>query len=281
MSLLRFLIYGNILVSISVGVLTFGISVFLGFDESLFYGMSSFFATLFIYNLQRLLRFEDVKSQTSVRHEWLVRNKFIVIAICSFGALGAMTTYLVLGIQSDFFLVAGLSVLGFLYAYQGKTNSALRDLPFLKIYLITAVWALVCVLWPAYREDVLNPSTLYLLLSVGLYIFSATIPFDIRDLVYDKSSQKTIPQLLGVRGSKILAIISLLCSAIILYKMNALFLKNVFYYGAYIGMATLVFLTETKRKEMFFSGLIDGWIITLGLMFFYQFMFINLVPPGA
>lgn len=280
MILLRFVIYGNILVSLAVGILTFGISVFQGFDDSFLYGMSSFFATLFIYNLQRLLRFEDVKSQTSVRHDWLVSNKSIVLALCSIGSVGASATYFVLEIQSDFFLVGGLSVLGFLYAYKGKSRAALRDIPFLKIYLITAVWALVCVLWPAYRENTLNSSTYYILISIGLFIFSATIPFDIRDLVYDKSSQKTIPQLFGVQRSKTLAIVSLLGSAIILYSMNDLFLKNVFYLGAYIGMASLVLLTDTKRKEMFFSGLIDGWIIILGLMFFYQSMFINLVPSG-
>lgn len=268
MSLLRFIIYGNFLVSLSAGTLTFGVSRYLLSDDSLLYALCAFFATLFIYNLQRLLRFSEVKNQTSDRHKWLVRNKKLVILLCIIGGVGALTSYLILGLRSDVFMMFGLSVLGFLYAYGGAQKKALRDVPFIKIYLIMIVWSLVSVLWPAYRENVLTVDIIYLLLVVGFYIFAATIPFDVRDLSYDSDKHKTIPQIIGVSTSKLLSVTLLLVSAGIICFLDSSFLSNPFFYTAYIGMVTLSLLTHRKRQEMFFSGLIDGWIIWFGLMFY-------------
>ena len=268
MSVLRLIIYGNLLVSYSAGMLTFAISKYQGFEHSLLHGMCAFFATLFIYNLQRLMRFEDVKVQKSTRHEWLVKNKSFVIFLCVSGVIGAFLSYITLGVKSDIFLVLGLSIVGFLYAYKGLNTTALREVPFIKIYLISVVWTLDCVLWPAYRQESLNGDTLYLMISVGVYILAATIPFDIRDLVYDKSSQKTVPQLIGVGLSKALGLIALIVSALTLYKLEDAFSYSVLFYFAYVGMGLLVLLSSTKRKEMFFSGLIDGWISILAFAFY-------------
>jgi hypothetical protein len=269
MSFLRLIIYGNLLVSFSAGILTYGVSRYRGFEDAFIYGLSVFFATLFIYNLQRLMRFDDVKLNRSIRHEWLVSNKSLVVFLCIAGAVGASVAYLILGVESDLLLVFGLSILGFLYAYKGLNSRSLREIPFIKIYLISIVWASVSVIWPAYRQNELNTNTLYLLIAIGLYIFAATIPFDMRDLVYDKSDQKTIPQLIGVPLSKGVSILSLAVSAIILIAIHNEFAFSIFFYLAYFGVGLLVLLSNVHRKEMFFSGLIDGWIIVFAITLMY------------
>lgn len=268
MSLLRLLIYGNLLISLSAGTLTLGMSSYLLSDDALFYALCAFCATLFIYNLQRLLRFSEVKIQTSDRHKWLVRHKKIVLLLCIVGGVGTLTSYLILGLRSDVFMMLGLSVLGFLYAYGGEQKKALRDVPFIKIYLIVIVWSLVSVLWPAYRENILTVGVIWLLLVVASYIFAATIPFDVRDLSYDSKMHKTIPQIVGTRNSKVLSVVLLLVSAGIICSLDSSFLSNPFFYIAYAGMIILSLFTHPKRQEMFFSGLIDGWIIWFGLMFY-------------
>ena len=267
MKLIRFIIYGNILVSLSVGSLTFGTSIFQQLDHSILYGVCSFFATLFIYNLQRLMRFEDVKTQDSNRHRWIIQHKTSLISLSAIGLFGATTTYLFLGIGKDYILLGALTILGFLYAYQIKGKSAVREIPFLKIYLIAVVWTLVTVFWPSYREEMLGINIIFLITSVGFYIIAATIPFDIRDLLYDHSSQKTIPQLVGVNGSKWIGIVLLIISAFLLFMTNSLFYQNPLSYLAYIGMGILILYSHNRRPEMYFSGLIDGWIIFFGLQF--------------
>lgn len=269
MTVLRLIIYGNLLVSFSAGILTFGVSTYQGFQMAHLLGVCAFFATLFIYNLQRLMRFDHVKIQQSARHTWLVKNKSIMVFFCVSGVFGAIISYIFLGIESDLLLIIGLSIIGFLYAFSGLNIKALREVPIIKIYLISAVWALVSVFWPAFRQDDLNQDTILLMFSVGFYVFAATIPFDIRDLIYDSASQKTIPQLVGVNFSRILGIASLLTSGLLMSFTDVEFLYNLLFYFAYTGMGVLILLSTTDKKEMFFSGLIDGWIIVLGMALTY------------
>jgi 4-hydroxybenzoate polyprenyltransferase len=250
-----------------VSTLTFGIGSFQHFKNALLYAICSFFATLFVYNLQRLMRFEDVKHQASLRHKWLVQHKKALILLSLTGLVGAAFTYLILGIDNDFILLAVLTIIGFLYAFRIKGTSAVREIPFLKIYLIATVWSLVTVFWSSYREETLNMDTLYLIISVGLYIVAATIPFDVRDLLYDHPKQKTIPQLAGINGSKWIGITLLLISAFLLFSVAPAFIKNPLTYLTYLGMGALILFTNKSRQEMYFSGLIDGWIIIFGLQF--------------
>tara|TARA_B100000508_G_scaffold141096_1_gene146831 strand:- start:53347 stop:54168 length:822 start_codon:yes stop_codon:yes gene_type:complete len=270
MSFLRFLVYGNILVSLAVGFLTFGISNFLGFSDAISYSTCTAFATLMIYNLQRLLRFEDVKQEYSVRHLWIVKHKVLLIILSLIGGAGALLMYLMIGVSNDIYIVISFTLIGFLYAYKGVSKHALRDLPFLKIYLIAFVWTGVSVLWPVFRDGTYSSTSIFIALSVFLYILAATIPFDIRDLIYDDAKKKTIPQQVGVMGSKLIGSFLLIVSVTLLFFIDPNFLFNPFLYLSYIGLLLLILLTKKERKEMYFSGLIDGWIIFLGLMFAYQ-----------
>lgn len=270
MKTIRFIIYGNLLVSFSVGTLTYGVSSIIGVEDRLFLALCASFATLLIYNLQRVLRLDEVKSQSSDRHIWLAQNKWVIITLSALGALGALTCYLLLGVTTDVYLVILLTLVGFLYAYRGSSFSALRDLPFLKIYLIGIVWTFVSVIWPALRAENWDHHILIIALSVFLYIIAATIPFDIRDLVYDEEKQKTIPQLVGVKPARAISVLLLVVSAALLVYQDPNIIFNPFIYIAFLGMITLTLLVNEKRPEMYFSGWIDGWIIFLGLMFAYQ-----------
>lgn len=270
MQLIKFIVYANLIVSLAVGVTTAGVSHYLKHDLSVYYGACAFFATLFIYNLQRIMRFEDVKQQSSDRHLWLTRNKKAILVLTVLGAAGAMICYVLIGVVSDFPLVAFLLLIGVLYAYKGKRFKALRELPFLKIYLIAFVWTCVIVVWPSYREGTLEMQSYYIASSTFLYVFSATIPFDIRDLIYDTEQQKTIPQLIGEGKSKLLAVMLLVISGVLIQFFNVQLFSNPLFYVAYLGMALLILLTHEERNELYFSGLIDGWIVFFGLMFLIQ-----------
>ncbi len=267
MHLIRFIIYSNILVSLAAGTLTYSVSSYFSFSDALFYGWCVTLATLFLYNLQRLMRFEDVEKQASDRHKWLVLHRGAITILCVLGAAGGVVTYLLLGLSNDVYLIIALTLVGFFYAYSGWRFNALRELPYLKIYLIAFVWTLVSVVWPVYREGVWNEDVLIMSCVVFLYILATTIPFDIRDLTYDHEQQKTIPQLLGKQRSKYTSALLLLFSAGTLIGLNHLFLLNPLFYSAYLGMIALIAYSDDKRAEMYFSGWIDGWIIVFSTMF--------------
>jgi 4-hydroxybenzoate polyprenyltransferase len=97
-----------------------------------------------------------------------------------------------------------------------------------------------------------------------LFVFSATIPFDIRDAIYDAPQQKTIPHLVGIKWSKMIAAAALLTSFFLLFSYSSQVLHNTFFLTGYTGLFLLILFTKQRNPELYFSFLIDGWIAFWG-----------------
>jgi hypothetical protein len=268
MGIIRLIIYGNILISASAGLLSFGLVSFLNINNSIYYFFTVFFATLFIYNFQRVPRLDEVTDQYSDRHIWLKKNKTILYLLISIGLIGAIVTYFwFLTIQNDFVFLIVIGVIGVLYALKTLNGQALRDLPYIKIHLIAITWVLVIGVWPLIREGRSFFNYIELLLALYFILIAITVPFDIRDLSYDDRKKKTLPQLIGVRLSKVLAAIFLAVGFVFLVIFNNTFLLHPIFYISFLGFFYLILKTSSERKEIYFSGIIDGWIIALAALF--------------
>lgn len=270
MGLIRFIIYGNVLISLSAGMLSLGLVSFLGLNKATLYFFSVFFATLFIYNFQRIPRLDEVNDEFSDRHIWLKKNKTILYLLIIVGLVGSIITYFqFLTVQNDLLFLVLIGVVGILYAIKTIKGKALRDFPYLKIHLIALTWILVVIVWPLIREEIIILNQLALIVGLYLIMVAITIPFDVRDLSYDDLKKKTTPQVIGIKWSKIVAVV-LLSTGYALFVIHAFsLLKNPFFYISFIGFFILIINSNTKRKEMYFSGLIDGWILFLGIMFLF------------
>ena len=102
------------------------------------------------------------------------------------------------------------------------------------------------------------------LLQNFLFIIAITLPFDVRDLKFDeKTNLKTIPRLIGVKGTILFAELLLVGSITLLYIL----LPNpIHFYGLLIGHLITMFLilfTAEKRTELFFAGLVEGTVLIL------------------
>ncbi|MEX1191105.1 MAG: hypothetical protein WED10_03760 [Brumimicrobium sp.] len=268
MKIIQFIIFGNVLISISAGTLTMGISAFYEGDSPLFYFLTVFFSTLFIYNFQRMVRTDEREGKKSERHLWLDRNKKVIYLLAVLGIIGSGLSYfLLLKMKSDLLFLFFIGILGVFYALKVLNRKALRDLPLIKIHIIALVWVLITSVWPLVRMEANLIDNSYLFIATYLFIIAVTIPFDIRDLSYDAADKLTFPQVFGVTTSKRMAIIFLLISFSVLGIANESFLFNPFYYISLIGLLLLILWTTRARKEKYFSGWIDGWIIFFGLMF--------------
>ncbi|MDX1650972.1 MAG: hypothetical protein R3277_00660 [Brumimicrobium sp.] len=271
MDVLRLIIYGNYLIAFSAGFLAMSFAKHLGNNSEVEVFLTVFFATLGTYNFQRIPRLNEVLESSSPRHVWLNRFKPLVFINAITGLLGAGVLYFfVLEPKNDFIFLFVLFLLSIFYALKLFGGSALRDLPFIKIHLIAFVWLLVCFVWPLVRIESNLGSYIEPGLSLYLFILALTIPFDIRDLYYDEESKKTIPQLIGVQGSKYFALLFLLSAFVLILIYDQKFIYNVFFWISFFGGAALIYFSNTQRKEMYFSGLIDGWILFYGCMFYYQ-----------
>ncbi len=227
-----------------------------------------FCSTLFLYAIHRIIGIRKVR-------EYLDQERFSVIStyrshIIFYGAIagvGSLYFFLQLEWSLQVFIVlpALISVGYAVPLLGGKTR--LRDLHFLKIFLIAIVWAWVTVLLPAVQEDQLGQwATWAMSLERSLFIFAITLPFDIRDLKVDKRSNvKTIPHFLGVKGSVYLGIASTilaLFTALALYQLSIYSL--LFFIGlslSYVITALVIFYSQKVRHDYYFSGLTDGLML--------------------
>lgn len=270
MIILQYLIYSNVLVSASAGLLAFSCATQLGSPHYMGIGFTVFFATLFIYNIQRILRLGEIKAKSSDRHLWLENHVLFIKILAAMGLIGSIVIYFaVLGWNIDFWFLAFSAIIGVLYAMKiHPKTKALRDIPYVKIYLIALQWALVSVYWPYMRIASYADFPADLGLSIFFFILAATVPFDIRDLVYDGNHKSTIPQIFGEKGAKLIALIFMLLSAIFLYMFSSTAIEFLLFYITYLMLSVLIVLSHTKRHEMYFSGLIDGWIMAFALLIY-------------
>ena len=211
-----------------------------------------FFSTLFAYNFQRLARHkETIFNYDSERVVWIKSNRILIIIISSIGLLGALSfSFLIEFYQLMFIAIPG--VVSIFYAL-GKWS--LRNVPGTKIVWIGLVWAfsIGMVLFRQLPTSLL----IFYMLGVFLYIISLCIPFDIRDMKVDDKNKKTIPQLLGKKKSIVLSTVLMLASHLIFFSLTRNWILSL----SLISGLVLLILSLKDRKELFYSGLIDGHII--------------------
>jgi 4-hydroxybenzoate polyprenyltransferase len=178
-----------------------------------------FSGTLFEYNRHRVvILFFQGGALNSGKYE-LIRKKqkifflsgsilgiaFVAAALST--KTGVLLTFLLLG-----FLTLFYSGLGF---GNKKHLFKLREIPYLKIFLITSIWSVSTILLPVIQagNEILNTNVIFLFAERFLFIFSIAIQFDIRDMQADRrAGLKTIPLLIGQHKATILSFLTLAAS---------------------------------------------------------------------
>jgi len=241
------------------------------FDVLLFGGFA-FTGTMAVYNGQRLFKVSDVKTPWL---NWVQERTSSIRMLTILASVISLVISLLIIYNRDFVRIAiwmsPAVLVSFLYIFRLKGKN-LRDIPNLKIHLIAFSWVFILILFPflvrfEVSVDFIRP---FIALIIGhyFYVIAVTIPFDIRDLKYDKDNQKTIPQRAGVIGSKFLSIGLLLVSAVFLTGLTPIRVDNYWFYAAVLVQVLLALGMNTKRSDFYCAGWIDGAIALLGLAYF-------------
>jgi hypothetical protein len=146
------------------------------------------------------------------------------------------------------FLPFGLLTLFYAVPLLKKFSINLRAVASLKIIIIALVWSGVTLLIPLKNENIVIDSKFILsFIQRFLFVIVLTLPFDIRDLQFDKKQLQTIPQLIGIERSKKLGFVLLAITMLIefLITPNSKF-KFVF---LMVFIALLFLLQRSKRKQ--------------------------------
>lgn len=275
---LRNMVYSNMWIALAAGAASWQTSIVI--DEPRWF--PAFFvalATLFTYNFQRLVKMHDRQGYRAGRNQWIYRRRKELRLITLTTFLVLLGSMFLLRIESLILLVPGgflaLAYVVRLFRYRGNERryQALRDLPFLKLWIIAFVWALATVLLPIteiYGSPWGHDLYLWLALEHFFFIVAITIPFDIRDMRLDARTQRTIPQVFGVRGARLIMSISMslaMCCSIYLFHLGAYELPTLAaLVGSYLIALMACFAAHVDSDEMLFTGFLDGSIIFQALL---------------
>jgi hypothetical protein len=208
----NFYLNSSIHVALSVFALTYITLLEFGFplENNVLYFV--FFATITGYNFVKY--FGLAKFHHRGLANWLkaiqVFSFFAFLLMCYFGFQLSSTTL---------FCIAIFGVVTFLYAipflpknlFLDQQNN-LRSIGGLKIYLIGLVWMGVTVCLPIVENGyaLIDTDLIITALQRYLYVLVLMLPFEIRDLKYDSLKLSTVPQKIGVKGTKFMGIALLL-----------------------------------------------------------------------
>jgi len=173
-----------------------------------------------------------------------------------------------------------LGLLTLLYALPVFGNSRnLRSLAGIKIFVIAMVWAVTTVLLPVINaQQLLNQPVLMDFFQRFCMVVVLTLPFEIRDLIYDSDSLETIPQRIGVRKTRIFGVVLsiLICVIEIFqrqfrgYSLLALFLVCVI-----IG---IFLLGSRERQSKYYASF---WVESIPIMYLGILLLMKYVLPNA
>ena len=195
-----------------------------------------------------LLCFVSYKFQLVQKTNTNLLLLFLILAFCSVLIIYSLIDFFTVS-QVLFFIP--LLLMSLLY------KSHLRTSWILKTPIIALSWALLIVvpIWD---------NMLMVLFAVFCFVFSITLPFDIRDTEQDQGNIKTIPLVFGTYMSLFLAFV--------LYVIWALLLNNLglnLGFNVMIGVISLIVIGQgyRKRAAFYYYVLLDGLPVVYYLLY--------------
>ena len=277
MKLFYFLINTNIFIALAAVSLTLETQVQLGMHPQFHpYLFLIFFATLFDYNFHRLITvITNKEALNSDKHKWVKQNLLAFYAVVAVSVIGFLWA-VVLADKKVLISLAPIALVTIFYSFPiFKTNKnifRLREIPFLKIFLITLVWSLSTILLPIIKSGITYDKVhiMSMLLERFLFVFAITIPFDIRDLQADiKQGLKTIPAFIGQKRALMISNFLLLLFTILCLlhytKAPYIWLTAAFLLSS---MSTIYFLNSKKMQsnKFYHYGILDGTLLLQGVL---------------
>ena len=242
--------YVNSSIHVALAVVAFAAITFFHFgippDTDLLFFI--FFGVVTGYNF---IKFAGI---AKLHHRSLAPNLKIIQIFSLFSFLALV--YFAFKIKVEVLIIAalfGIFTLFYALPFFGKRN--LRTIGGIKIYVIAFIWAGVTVMCPvAHAQIPVNFDVLIEFLQRVLLVLVLLIPFEIRDLKYDKADLKTLPQKVGVKGSKTagIALSMTIFGLEFLKSMNST--ASVLALGITMLVAVVFILRSKEEQPQFFSS---------------------------
>jgi 4-hydroxybenzoate polyprenyltransferase len=223
-----------------------------------------FFSTLCIYALHRVMSVEKMDKALNVERFNVIaeyKSHILIYIIISIIGGGICFFYLKNSTQLALLIPAILS-LAYVVPFLGIQKLRLRDLHFVKIFLIAIVWSYVTVILPLIEfEFLLEDQALGMIIDRFLFVFLITLPFDLRDWEIDKRNNViTIPAKIGVKNTLILIYLVLIIWLLLVWQIYTF---NIALALTISGVSTGFFISfaPSQKHDYYFTALLDGTMI--------------------
>lgn len=270
--LFYFFINTNLFIAFAAAALTVQTQLQLGMAPHFHpYLFLIFFATLFDYNLHRLVTIlTNNKALNSDKHKWVLKNITLFYWLIILSVSGFLLG-LVYADKKVLLTLAPIALLTIFYSLpifkNKKSIFRLREIPCLKIFIISFVWSAATIFLPIIQSGRYHDkeNIMAILAERFLFVFAITIPFDIRDMQADKQEGlMTIPILIGKRNALLLSNILLFLFTLVCllhYSNTSLWWLNISFILS--AATTFIFINRKKLLATYFYhyGILDGTML--------------------
>ena len=161
-------------------------------------------------------------------------------------------------------VAGGLTLLYALPVFSESRN--LRAIPGLKIYVIGMVVSIVTVIMPLYLNvNIWQQNVILVFVQRFILVIALVLPFEIRDLKFDRAQLGTIPQRIGVSRTKIIGYFLVLVVVLLEFLKQEVRPVNV--YGLVVtGIVTILFLKgSTINQGEYYASV---WVEAIPILWF-------------
>lgn len=284
--MLRSLIYSNIYISLAAALLTHGTSRLLGAESpSPALGTVVFFATLAVYNLDRLVGgdLED-RLQRTQRHRWIKESRRPLWVLTAASAVGVLVSLPFLQ-PATVVALAPAALVSLAYclplvrgssdpsAGENNERRRLKELPGVKALAIALVWAFATVVVPAVEAglSLTGGAVTTTFVERLVFVFALTLPFEVRDLQRDRAAGiRTLATMLGPRRTTVVATVLMVVLTAVAAARFTTTGDDGLLAMVVTGVATIAALVPSfragERSELYYVGILDGMLLLKGAL---------------
>lgn len=269
-----FELYLNSSIHVSLAIVSFCLISFLKHDVPVDQDLVFFifFASVTGYNFVKYAGIAKLHHLSLAQNLRLIQifSLFCFVALLFFSFRLDLKSIVIMGFM-------GLLTLLYAFPVLSKKRN-LRSLPGIKIFIIALVWAGTTVVLPLVRvSEILLENVVVDFIQRFLFVIVLTLPFEIRDLQYDEERLGTIPQILGIRGAKILGIILLsFIAAIEIFKTGTAWIEMIPLLLSLIFTGILIWKAKINQNKFFCSFGVESIPIIYLLL---NLLLIDYFPP--
>lgn len=244
--------------------------------------------TLSLYCWQRWLGVKQKENPDypAERHQWNYRNKTLLFVLTISGAVvAAASLYALPSVTWKIVGVAGAVAVIYsapMIPFNGKLIR-LRDVTGVKVFVIALTWTLVCVWIPFSLVFKAESSSMMWELNSQAFVWkwslifflaavALTLPFDVRDMDFDKGVLRSLPMIFGARTITFTAAVIVLISGFLFWIFESQISGTAWPSGIWFGyflwslIAFAAVMKSNNRSEHYYSFLIDGLLLLLPLV---------------